>query len=173
MRSDTRQRKHTIAGLRAISGEQQMLGTRVRVIGSGKQALDAVMREMGRRVAESIMLIEREELAGPDYYPTHPGLQKWAHEAGSAYIGDQKVTVTRPRLRDGAQGEVPLKSYARLHAPGDCSEERLEKILRGVSAQKYTATVIEAERACGVWSTRRSRSFWTPSTEAARPFSSR
>jgi len=60
MRSDTRQRKHTMAGLRALSGEQQMLGTLVRVIGSGKQALDAVMLEMGRMVAESIMLIERD-----------------------------------------------------------------------------------------------------------------
>jgi putative transposase len=150
MRQETRQRKHTMAGLRAISGEQQMLGTLVRVIGSGKQALDAVMLEMGRMVAESIMLIEREELAGPDYYPTHPGLQKWAHEAGSAYIGDQKVKVTRPRLRDMEQGEVPLKSYARLHATGDFSEELLEKILRGVSAQKYTETVIDAAQAFGV-----------------------
>jgi len=139
-----------MAGLRAISGEQQLLGTLVRVIGSGKQALDAVMLERGRMVAESIMFIEREELAGPDYYPTHPGLQKWAHEAGSAYIGDQKVTVTRLRLRDVEQGEVPLKSYARLHATGDFSEELLEKILRGVSAQKYTETVIEAAQAFGV-----------------------
>ena len=150
MRQETRQRKHAMAGLRAISGEQQMLGTLVRVIGSGKQALDAVMLEMGRMVAESIMLIEREELAGPDYYPTHPGLQKWAHEAGSAYIGDQKVKVTRPRLRDVEQGEVPLKSYARLHATGDFSEELLEKIVRGVSAQKYSETVLGAARAFGV-----------------------
>ena len=46
MRRDTRQRKHALAGLRAISGEQQLLGTLVRVIGSGKQALDEVMLEM-------------------------------------------------------------------------------------------------------------------------------
>ena len=150
MRQETRQRKHAMAGLRAISGEDRMLGTLVRVIGSGKQALDAVMLEMGRMVAESIMLIEREELAGPDYYPTHPGLQKWAHEAGSAFIGDQKVKVTRPRLRDVEQGEVPLKSYARLHATGDFSEELLEKILRGVSEQKYAETVLGAARAFGV-----------------------
>ena len=150
MRHETRHRKHALAGLRAISGDQQLLGTLVRVIGSGKQALDAVMLEMGRMVAESIMLIEREELAGPDYYPTHPGLQKWAHEAGSAFIGDQKVKVTRPRLRDVEQGEVPLKSYARLHATGDFSEELLEKILRGVSEQKYAETVLGAARACGV-----------------------
>ena len=150
MRPDTRQRKHAMAGLRAISGQDRLLGTLVRVISSGKQALDAVMLEMGRLVAESIMLIEREELAGPDYYPTHPALQKWAHEAGSVYIGDQKVKVKRPRLRDVVQGEVPLKSYARLHATGDFSEELLEKILRGVSAQKYTETVLDAARAFGV-----------------------
>jgi transposase-like protein len=48
------------------------------------------------------------------------------------------------------QGEVPLKSYARLHATRDFSEELLEKILRGVSAQKYTETVIDAAQAFGV-----------------------
>src|SRR5450759_3770284 len=93
MRHETRQRKHAMAGLRAISGEDRMLGTLVRVIGSGKQALDAVMLEMGRMVAESIMLIEREELADPDYYPTHPGLQKWAYEAGSAVRQKSSVSV--------------------------------------------------------------------------------
>ena len=59
MRQDTRQRKKALAGLRAISGQDRMLGTLVRVISSGKQALDAVMLEMGRMVAESVMLIER------------------------------------------------------------------------------------------------------------------
>ena len=90
MRRDTRQRKRALAGLRAIAGEDRMLGTLVRVISSGKQALDAVMLEMGRMVAESVMLIEREEIAGPDYYPTDPDLQKWAHEEGSI---DRKSVV--------------------------------------------------------------------------------
>lgn len=150
MRPDTRQRKRALAGLRAISGEDRMLGTLVRVISSGKQALETVMLEMGRMVAESVMLIEREEVAGPDYYPTDPDLQKWAHEEGSAYIGDQKVKVKRLRLRHVVHGEVPMKSYVRLHSPGQFSEELLEKILRGVSAQKYTETVLEAARAFGV-----------------------
>jgi len=118
MRHDTRQRKHAMAGLREISGKKRMLGTLVRVISSGKQALDAVMLEMGRMVAESVMLIEREEIAGPDYYPTDPALQKWAHEAGSIFIGDQKVRVKHPRLRHVVHGEVPMKSYVRLRSPG-------------------------------------------------------
>jgi hypothetical protein len=47
-----------MAGMRQISGEQQMLGTLLRVINQGKKALDEVMLDMGRMVAESIMLIE-------------------------------------------------------------------------------------------------------------------
>ena len=104
MRRDTRQRKRALAGLQAISGQDKMLGTLVRVIRSGKQALDAVMLEMGRMVAESVMLMEREEVAGPDYYPTDPAFKKWAHEEGSMFLGDQKVKVTRPRLRHVEQG---------------------------------------------------------------------
>jgi len=127
-----------------------MLGTLVRVIHSGKQALDAVMLEMGRMVGESIMLMEREEIAGPDYHPTDPALQKWAHEDGSIFLGDQKVKVTRPRLRHVTQGELTLQSYARMRAPGAFSEELLAKILRGVSAQRYADTVIEAAGAFGV-----------------------
>jgi putative transposase len=143
MRRDTRQRKHTMAGLRAIAGEERMLGTLVRVISSGKQALDAVMLEMGRMVAESVMLIEREEVTGPDYYPTDPDLQKWAHEEGSLFIGDQKVKVKRPRLRHVDQGEVTLQSYARLRAPGAFSEELLEKILRGVSPSSVSRKLVD------------------------------
>lgn len=105
---------------------------------------------MGRMVAESIMLIEREELAGPDYYPTNPDLQKWAHESGSIFIADQKLKTKRPRLRHVIHGEVPLKSYQALHSSGHFSEELLQKILRGVSAQKYGETVIEAAQAFGV-----------------------
>lgn len=75
------------------------------------------------------MLMEREEVAGPDYYPTDPVFKKWAHEKGSLYLGDQKIKVTRPRLRHVEQGEVTLASYARLRTPGAFSEELREKIL--------------------------------------------
>jgi transposase-like protein len=127
-----------------------MLGTLFRVINQGKKALDEVMLDMGRMVAESIMLIEREEVAGPDYYPTDPDLQKWAHEDGSIYIGDQKQKVKHPRLRHVTRGEVQLKSYQALRSPGQFSEELLEKILRGVSASKYGETVMDAAKAFGV-----------------------
>jgi transposase-like protein len=108
------------------------------------------MLEMGRSVAESIMLIEREEIAGPDYHPTSSCIQKWAHEDGSVYIGDQKIKVKRPRVRDVVSGEIALKSYQTMRQSGQFSNEVLEKILRGVSAQKYEETVAESAKAFGV-----------------------
>jgi len=97
-------------------------------------------------VAERVMLIERREVAGPDDYPTDPDLQKWVHEAGSAYIGDQKVRVTHSRLRHVVHGAVPLQSYVPLQSPGQFAEEWLENILRGGSAEHYTETVIDSAR---------------------------
>lgn len=150
-----------------------MLGVLTRVLHSGKQALDAVMLEMGRLVAESVMLIEREEVAGPDYYPTDPNLQKWAHEAGSICIGDQKVRVTHPRLRHVVRGEVPMKSYGRLRSPGQFSEEVLEKILRGVSAQKYEETVLDAAHAFGVSPSSLSQKMVTLTAQKLKAFQER
>jgi transposase-like protein len=48
------------------------------------------------------------------------------------------------------RGEQRLKSYERLKTPGQFSEELLEKLLRGVSAQKYEETVFDAAQAFGV-----------------------
>jgi hypothetical protein len=60
------------------------------VIRSDKQALGTVMLEMGRMVAESVMFIEREEIAGHDYYPSDPALKKWGHDEGSIYLSDRR-----------------------------------------------------------------------------------
>ncbi len=40
--------------------------------------MDRFLLELGRMVAETIMLLEREELAGPDYGLKIPGVYKWA-----------------------------------------------------------------------------------------------
>lgn len=150
MRIDTKQRKKAMAGYREMSGTDQARRALYKVISHGKQALDEVFIDMGRMLAESIMLMEREELAGPDYQPTNPKLQKWAHEEGSIYIADQKIKVNRPRLRDVDTGEVELKSYGKLRSPGQFSEEVLDKLMRGVSTQKYEETVLGAAESFGV-----------------------
>jgi transposase-like protein len=101
--------------------------------------------------AEAVMLIDREEVTGPEYFPTNPDMAKWASQAGSIYLGDQKVRVSHPRVRDTFHGrEVPLASYEKLKEKGAFSEELLQQVLRGLSIQKYEETVVGAAKAFGV-----------------------
>lgn len=147
---NTKQRKKAMNGFRQMSGKEQALGMLINVINGGKQAIDALMLDLGRSVAESIMLIEREEIAGPDYHPSDPMIQKWAHEKGSVYIADQKVKVTRPRARHMELGEIPLSSYQSMRNPGAFSEEILANICLGITQNKYKDTVIQSAKAFGV-----------------------
>ena len=88
-------------------------------------------------VAESVMLIGREEVAGPDDYQTDPDLQKWAHEAWSLCIGDQKVRVTQPPLRHVVHGDGPLQSYVRLLPRAVLRGVAGENPARGLRAEPY------------------------------------
>jgi hypothetical protein len=48
MRRDTGQRKYDMAGLRALTGEQQTYRALVCIVSSGKLALDTMILEIGR-----------------------------------------------------------------------------------------------------------------------------
>ncbi len=149
MRLDTKKRKKAMKAFRATQEQEWWAEQVMRVMVGGKRALDAAMLEIGRLTAETIMYMEREEKAGPDYYPSSPGLHKWASQRGSIYIGDQKIPVERPRLRS-REGEVSLRTYEQLKHRGGFSEELLAQVLRGMSARKYEETVTEAGKAFGV-----------------------
>ncbi len=150
MKVETKQRKKAMVGYRQMTGDEVARESLYRVMIAGKRALDTALLDRRRMLAESIMLMDREALAGPDYQPINPSLPKWAHEQGSVYVGDQKIKVHWPRLRDIDQGERSLQSYEKLRQHGQFSEEMLDKILRGVSAQKYEDTVLETASAFGV-----------------------
>jgi transposase-like protein len=149
MRLDTKRRKKSTKSFEKIYGRDKLLDQMFQIFCKGKQGLDAFLLELGRMMAETIMYIEREEIAGPDYHPSSPEIFKWASQRGSIYLGDQKIAVEHPRLR-GPGGELGLQSYQKLKEPGEFSEELLGKLLRGISSQKYSETVIEAARAFGV-----------------------
>ena len=150
MRRDTIQRKNATKGFRTATGDDWMTNRMFQVIANGKQAFDSIMLDMGRMMAESFMLMDREEQSGPDYAPSDPSLQKWASQGGSVYIGDQKVKVQVPRMRNIASGEVSLESYSRMKEPGQFSEDLLQKLLCGISERKYGETVVEGAKAFGV-----------------------
>src|SRR3990170_4790834 len=149
MKDSTKKRKKAIMGMQEAYGRQELNDRMYQILREGKQGFDVFMKELGRMMAETIMYIEREERSGPDYQPFSPDIRKWASQGGSVYIGDQKIQIEHPRLR-GANGEIKLNSYKKLKEPEGFSEELLDKVVRGMSYQKYSETVVEAAEAFGV-----------------------
>lgn len=172
MKETTRKRKKATRGIEAACGRQQIVDRMYGIFTQGKQGLDVFMKELGRMVAEAIMYIEREEEAGLDYQPKSPEIRKWASQGGSVYIGDQKIKVERPRLR-GPKGEIALKSYQQMKEPEGFSEELLEKVLRGMSCQRYGETVVDAAEAFGVSSGTVSRRIVEATAKQLREFKER
>ena len=142
---EVQMRKEILQGLR---GQEWLIQELAGVRAEGKVALDECVMKMGRILAESILYTEREQMAGPEYRPSG-AYRKWGAQPGSIYLGDRKVRIVHPRLRDG-RAEVALPCYRRLRRPGEFSEELLSRSLRGLSARKYGETVLSAANAFGI-----------------------
>lgn len=149
MEVNMKNRKNARRGFEQIFGRQALIERMYQIVSQGKQGLDVFLLELGRMMAETIMYIDREEVAGPDYHPKDCAIQKWASQGGSIYMADQKIAVEHPRLR-GPKTEIALQSYQKMKEPGGFSEELLSKVLRGISCRKYSETVIETAGAFGV-----------------------
>ncbi len=172
MKVNTRKRRKARRVFEQLYGKQEMIDRMYQIISRGKQGLDAFLLEVGRMMAETIMYIEREEISGPEYRPLSSEIKKWASQGGSIYLGDQKISVEHPRLR-GKKKEIAIESYQKLKEPGAFSEELLCKILRGISAQRYQETVIEAAGAFGVSASSVSRHIVAVTTGKLKEFKER
>ena len=171
MKEETKQRKKAMAGFRQWTNQEQRRQQLYEIVQSGKQSLDALVFDLGRHLAEFILYSEREELAGPDYQPSHKGLYKWAAEPGSVYLGGQKVGVERPRLRKDK--EVSLESYQAMKKPQGFSEQLLAQSLAGLSARKYRQTLVNAAEAFGVSPSAVSEHLIEVTTEKLKEFKER
>jgi transposase-like protein len=75
----------------------------------------------------------------------------WGTNAGSVYLGDQKVRVTVPRVRRKDTGEeVPLLDYVRLQQPGVIEEMALKRALCGVSQGNYRGAALCVPETFGI-----------------------
>lgn len=124
MKKTTKERKASATGIRNLVGEDRLAAQIVNIPQFGKQAFESLQHDLGRMLVESIFILERASVAGPDYHPSEEGLNKWSHQAGSVFIGDQKVKVSKPRLV-GPDGEITLATYQKLKERGQFSEDLL------------------------------------------------
>ncbi|MEK6672520.1 MAG: hypothetical protein AABY42_03480 [Nitrospirota bacterium] len=64
MKETTKKRKKAKLGIETAYGKQWVVDQMFGIYEKGKQGFDTMMKEMGRMMAETIMYIDREEIAG-------------------------------------------------------------------------------------------------------------
>ena len=105
-----------------------------------KAALIGELIPLGLMHVNEMLQEEVRELAGGKYKREGlPGHDRWGVQRGSVYIGEQRIPLSIPRVRDTAKGkEVPLKGYEMLQSPRPEVEDRLlRRILQGLSCGSY------------------------------------
>jgi transposase-like protein len=87
-------------------------------------------------------------------------LGSWGSNPGSVYLGDQKVRLRVPRVRDRRTNEeIRLASYERLQSPTVIDHLALQRVINGVSTGKYAKAALSVPETFGIKRSSVSRRF--------------
>jgi len=99
--------------------------------------------------------------------------RRYGSNPGSVRLAGQRVPIRVPRVR-GEDGEIPLRSYQRLHAGGGGTDEGLlRRVLYGISCRNYEQAAEAIPGAIGLSSSTVSRSFVEASATKLKEFGER
>ena len=103
---------------------------------------------MGRATIETILEVSAEQVVGPKQPgKVREGVLVWCgRQPGRVYLGDRKLAVERPRLRQRKRGqnqEVVVPAYAALQKRKAMQERMLEILMHGVSTRSYRHVIPE------------------------------
>ena len=115
---------------------------------------------VGLQAIEEELQSEVMRIAGARYTRTDPDLKRWGCNEGSVFLGDQKVAIAVPRVRDVSQGkEVPLSSYRGFQNPRGIDEVVFKRLINGISTRKYEKAALDVPATFGIKKSSVSRKF--------------
>ncbi len=126
-----------------------------------QDSLETLATELGLMVALGLMEEKVTRLCGRRYERQPERVHtRYGHQQGIATLAGQKVSITRPRVRQAAGGgEVPLEMHARLQSPDAMPSAVLRRMVRGVSTREYEQVIDMARDGFGVAKSSVSRDF--------------
>lgn len=125
-------------------------------------------------VEEELQAEVRWHVGGGRHDRTGGNNKRWGQNPGSVFLGDQKVRVNVPRVRDVQAGEeVPLKSYRRLQDSGHLDELALARVINGLSQGKYERAAEHVPETFGIKKSSVSRKFIRASAKRLEAFLNR
>jgi putative transposase len=127
-----------------------------------------------RAVEEELQAEVRAKVGGGRHDRTGGDNKRWGQNPGSVFIGDQKLRINVPRVRNvRAREEVPLKSYQRLQDPGHLDELALSRVINGISQGKYERAAEQVPETFGIKKSSVSRKFIRASAKRLEAFLNR
>lgn len=103
----------------------------------GRVSLIQALLPLGLLAVEDLLQEEVEGLVG-ERYGREGDYARWGSNPGSVFLGDQKVGVRVPRVRDvGRNKEIPLQGYQDLQSSQKIDQIVFKRVLKGISNRKY------------------------------------
>jgi len=134
-----------------------------------RAALIQMLIPLGLEAVEEELQAEVARIAGDRYSRDFPQYKRWGRNGGSVYLGDQKVAIGVPRVRDVLNDrEVGLSSYRDLQDPGRIDEAVFRRVINGISARKYEKATLSVPETFGIKKSSVSRKFIRTSARKLR-----
>lgn len=126
---------------------------------SSRVELIQMLIPIGLQAMSEVLLEEVKVLAGRHYERGFEN-QRWGSNPGSAYLGDQKVSVEVPRVRNKeSERFIPLKSYEQFQNPQVIDKLNVARVLGGLCQGRYEEATIRIPETFGIKKSSVSRRF--------------
>jgi len=144
--------------------KKERLAAYEEILNQGQEAsrieLIQMVIPLGLLAIEEELQSEVMRIAGDRYSRDLPQYKRWGRNGGSVYLGDQKVSIKVPRVRDVLNDEeVCLTSYRGLQNPQRINETIFRRVINGISSRKYERAVQEIPATFGIKKSSVSRKF--------------
>jgi transposase-like protein len=126
---------------------------------------------LGIEALNEILVREVQELVGARYSRKNHGRRPWGRNPGSVYLGDVKVPIEVPRVRDiKLNREVVLKAYDHFQDPKRIDDQIIRRVLKGVSTRDYEGAAMDVPEIFGIKESSISKTFVRASAERLKTF---
>jgi putative transposase len=143
------------------------------MIGQAQWSIEDLLGQLSRQFIEQLLVLSAQSVAGAKHPGRHAGNVRWhGAQRGVIALGQAKLRVQRPRLRDDA-GEVTVPGYAALATDGDLSRRIADILVCNVSTRKYARVVHRCVDELGISKSAVSRQFVKQSAQALAQLMSR
>lgn len=140
--SKKEERIKRLLAVEELTNEQRLFEERMTMI--------QTLIPLGMMFATQELQAEFSALIGQPY-ERGKALGPWGSNPGSICLGDQKVQMVVPRVRNRRTGiEVPLKSYQRLQSPTVIDHLALQRVINGISTGKYEKAALSVPETFGI-----------------------